>query len=112
MPGRHAGQPSDRGSAATGIPQPVGTTSHRLRVQPWYNVDAGCSAAAAAVGEELLVVMVPVLLLRAAGLSTGRIILIALTLRLSYHLYYGWQSPLVPMPFSYAAAISMVAGPS
>lgn len=61
-------------------------------VHPWFDLDAAFSAARAAIGEELLVVVVPVLLLRAAKVRTRWIVLALLAMRISYHVYYGWAS--------------------
>jgi hypothetical protein len=59
---------------------------------PWFILDTVFNSVAAAIGEELLVVVVPVLLMRAAKIRTRWIVLALLALRLTYHLYYGWAS--------------------
>ena len=61
-------------------------------VHPWFDLDAAFSAARAAIGEELLVIVVPVLLLRAAKVRTRWTVLALLAMRISYHVYYGWAS--------------------
>jgi len=61
-------------------------------VHPWFDLDAAFTAARAAIGEELLVVVVPVVLLRAAKVRTQWIVLALLAMRISYHVYYGWAS--------------------
>lgn len=42
--------------------------------------------------EEILLVAVPVVVLRAANQSWTRIFLVCLTMRLIFHIYYGWNS--------------------
>jgi hypothetical protein len=61
--------------------------------EPWKAVDGVLSAVRAAVTEEVVVVALPVMLLRAAGVRIGPlVVVILLAARLSYHLYYGWGS--------------------
>ncbi len=61
--------------------------------EPWKAVDGVLSASRAAVTEEVVVVALPVMLLRAAGVRIGPlVVVILLAARLSYHLYYGWGS--------------------
>jgi hypothetical protein len=61
--------------------------------EPWQVLDGLASAVRAAVTEEIVVVAVPVLLLRAAGRRIGPLVIVVLlAARLSYHLYYGWGS--------------------
>lgn len=43
--------------------------------------------------EEIALLAVPVVLLRSAGQSFGRIVVLVLALRMSYHLYYGRATP-------------------
>lgn len=79
-------------------------------VHPWFDLDAALSAGRAAIGEELLVVVVPVLLLRAAKVRTRWIVLALLAMRMSYHLYYGWASLDVLLWGSVFLAIYLVRG--
>lgn len=59
--------------------------------EPWQVLDGLAGAVRAAVTEEIVVVAVPVLLLRAAGRRIGPLVIVVLlAARLSYHLYYGW----------------------
>jgi hypothetical protein len=77
---------------------------------PWFIVDQVLSSARAAVGEELVVLAVPVLLLRAARVPTRWIVVAVLALRLSFHLYYGWFSLHVLLWAALFAGLYMVRG--
>ena len=57
-----------------------------------YNIESFVSSVLAGPTEEVILVALPVVLLRGAGLRWRTVILVALAMRLSFHVYYGWGS--------------------